>query len=74
MITKMLQAIFSDSIVFEFTDFVRLKRSYRSKGVRNWFDLSSYSTHPEFHLSGVFSVHKACKNKGKYKIGRGSST
>ena len=40
MITKMLTALFSDSIFFEFTDFVRLKRSYGLKGVRNSFDLS----------------------------------
>ena len=65
MITKMLTALFSDSIFFEFTDFVRLKRSYGLKGVRNSFD-----------LSGVFSVHNACQNKGKYKTDRdrGSST
>ena len=55
----MLSVLFSDSILFEFTDFVRLKRSYGLKGVRNWFDLSSYSTYPEFDLFGVFSVHNA---------------
>ena len=76
MITKTLSALFAYSILFEFTDFVRLKRSDRLKGVRNLFDLSSYSTYPEFNLSGVFFVHKACHNQGKYKNVRdwGSST
>ena len=49
MITKMLTALFSDYIFFEFTEFVRIKRSNVLKGVRNWFDLSGYSTYPEFN-------------------------
>ena len=44
MRTEMLIALFSDSILFEFSDFVQRKCSYGLKGVRNWFDLSSYST------------------------------
>ena len=72
----MLTALFSDSICFEFTDFVRLKRSFGSKRVRNCLDLSSYSTYPEFDLSGVFSVYKAYQNLGQCKNDRdwGSST
>ena len=67
IIPEMLKALFTDTILFEFTDFVRHKQSFRSKGVRNWFDLSNYSTHPEFDLSGVFSIYKAYQNQEKIR-------
>ena len=67
MITKMLLALFPDSLLFEFTDFVRFKRSYGLKGVRNLFDLSTYSTYPVLDLSGVFPVHKAVQTQGIQK-------
>ena len=41
-----------DHIFFESTDFARHIRSYLLKGVSNLFDLTSYSTYPEFDLSG----------------------
>ena len=48
--------------------FLRLKRSYFLKVVSNIFELSSYSTYPEFDLSRVHSVHNAYKIKGSEKM------
>ena len=63
MIIKIADREFLDRILFKFTHSVR--PNYLLQVVRNFFDLSSYSTYWEFDLSGVFSVHKAYENQGK---------
>ena len=62
MLIKIADGFF-DHIFFEFTNFVRLGRSYLLKRVSNLFDLSSYSTYP-WH----FLYIECTKPKGKEKI------